>query len=210
MAQRISGVNRIAQRMMHAPADHQLIALPLQALPDGGSPQRSWAQRHPGVAAGLRSQQAAVQRCPHAAAAAALRTLPPPLLHIHMHAQPVQAAAFTPALPLPPQMAYAANVWVRNVRIINADNGIFLSWVHRSSIFGAPCPGDGACCYVGLQRTSWAVGPSSLAQPFEQVNPARHHRPTDRCLFSHISSAAVSRGTVPVPPLQQSCLSHPA
>ncbi|PRW56123.1 band 7 [Chlorella sorokiniana] len=32
------------------------------------------------------------------------------------------------------QMAYAANVWVRNVRIINADSGIFLSWVHRSSI----------------------------------------------------------------------------
>ena len=34
------------------------------------------------------------------------------------------------------QMAYASNVWVRNVRIINADSGIFLSWVHRSSILG--------------------------------------------------------------------------
>ena len=34
------------------------------------------------------------------------------------------------------QLAYASNVWVRGVRVLNADNALFFSWVHRSSCLG--------------------------------------------------------------------------
>lgn len=50
-----------------------------------------------------------------------------------VHRQPLAADRRSP-MPSNPQLAYASNVWVRNVRILNSDDGIFFAWVHRSAI----------------------------------------------------------------------------
>lgn len=79
-------------------------------------------------------------------------------------------------------MAYASNVWVRNVRIINADSGIFLSWVHRSSILGEDCSHCGSLQAVTATRllatTSLRRCPAPAAHfAMAARRPERSHAP---------------------------------
>lgn len=117
-----------------APGVEPLLPAPLQARPGRRPPPLPRVQRHPvclrlqRLGAWLRGGGLKVQQRYRGWEGRELGKL----------------AARQPNLPLPPPLPLhprppsAPRAQVRNCRIMNADNGLFFSWVHRSSILGEP------------------------------------------------------------------------
>lgn len=136
----------LAGKCLRLPHPHRSA---LQARADGGAPQLPRLQRHPGGCATSPASPPAGLMW-QATSSAGFKGW-------HQLSLPCQpCTTHHPHIPPHPttQVAYASNVWVRNVRVLNADNALFYSWVHRSSILGTPGVAGGrrALAEVGTAR----------------------------------------------------------